>query len=192
MDTDPCTLRLEEKLKKFPLGRIVFITIRCPQQVGPWTKIGKVNDWIRRYSSCYFIVKGVESGTHFHLIAGLKPDHSAIKPVKGIHFHIKDLKKDNPCTVTDPIILDDIRESKYHAQFREQSTILRLKIPHECLAISTMIKKHFALGASRLKRSADRDRKSNAIRSIVLYLLKNLNEPRPDEISVFSDYILKD
>lgn len=178
-----------KKLKAYPLGRILFITIRDPKQSERWCKIGKANDWIRRYSTCYFIVKGTNGGTHFHMLAGIEKNRKPI-PVKGIHFHIVDLKRKQE-TLTIPDI-QEVERGKFIAETIRNKQIIRMEIPFTCLKIAQMIKSYFLKKRNKEKADERKAKKQDDITRIIDYLFTNLNEPRlSDTRDLFLDYILK-
>lgn len=177
-----------KKLKPYSLSRILFITIRDPKQTERWCKIGKINDWIRRYSSCYFIVMGTNGGTHFHLLAGIEKNRTPM-PVKGIHFHMTDLKTKNVLqSFPDP---QDVDRAKFIQETNRNERIIRLEIPYQCVKISSMIKAYFLKKLNREKAEQRKAKKLSDIERIIKYMIYNLNEPRDHEIELFLDYILK-
>lgn len=181
-----------KKLKRYPRSRIVFVTVKDNSQNGVWTRIGKINDWIRRYSSVYFIVKGTNGGTHFHLIAGIKPNANLV-PKKGIHFRIINLSAGVSRLTMDEVA--DARESRERYDIYKNSVFERLTLEEsvECTCIISqivaMIKKHYQLKRQRSKATTRRLKVSDDIDRIILYLLKNLEEPREDALFRYVDYI---
>lgn len=190
LDTDEES-SLIKKLKRFPFSRLAFITIK--DNANKW-KIGKVNDWIKRYSSIYYIVKGTHGGDHYHLIAGMDQNIN-VRPSKGIHFHIKYLN-DETKSVDIPDIEDrkDIDAMKRLAHIDNMTSIIKLQIPHQCVAISNMIMAYFRKVKRDSIRTKTSDMKSRKIVSVLDYLYQNLNEPRSSELyrrDKYLDYILK-
>ncbi len=184
------------KLIKYPRSRIAFITIRCPKQTKPWNKIGKSGDWIRRYSECYYIVRGTAGGDHFHLLAGIRPG-VVMRYKKGIHFNVKCLNGDlSP--LKGPEDWDELRISKektlfYHRQQVEiQMSDLNEKESSLVQAIALMIQKYWRSKYVKAKRiTKQTDIEKNVCR-IIRYMEKNLLEPREDsEIELYRDYMYK-
>lgn len=179
-------------LKAYPKKRILFITIRDNTQKTKWCTIGKVNDWIRRYSRHYWIVRGTKGGIHFHLLAGILPD-KRVKPQKGIHFHIKSL--DHKETLyTD---YEELQQSKDKAVYFRNQTFERLTLDIHISKqihiqqITTMIKHYWRLKTNREQRIIKLTQKEQSIVEVVKYLKKNLLEPRDDDIALYTDYIYK-
>lgn len=73
--------------------RLLFITVRGP---GRWQQIGKINDFLRKISSHYFIVREKNKktdGFHYHALVSQTKD---IKPNwfrKGVHIHVTTVAK---------------------------------------------------------------------------------------------------
>lgn len=165
------------KIKKFPLSRIYFITIRDPKQTPLWCKLGKINDWVRRYSNNYFIVKGTHGGTHFHIIAGVIPNKIP-KPVKGIHFHIQDLTSKKELYPRDEAVEESIRQDTDTAIYLTHMNALLLQVPDECRKISAMVKSYFKKKKAREARTRALTKKERDIENLINYQFKNLEEPR--------------
>ena len=176
MDTIDTTTFVR-KLKTFPLGRILFITVRDPKQSPLWCKLGKVNDWVRRYSNNYFIVKGTHGGIHFHIIAGLIPNRVP-KPVKGIHFHIQDLTSKKEKYPRDDAVEESRRYDNHIAECIVKSMIIRLGVPPQCQELSAMVKSFFRKKKNRETRTRALTRKEQDIENLINYQAKNLEEPR--------------
>lgn len=115
----PSTILLGAKLSTYPLSRLFFITIKDNRD--KW-KIGKVNDWIRKCSKCYYIVKGTKDGTHFHAVVGMEPN-AKIKPQKGIHLNVSTLENDST-TFIFPSVTE--REDERKAIYYRRTTFERL------------------------------------------------------------------
>lgn len=187
---------IKVNLLTYPLSRLYFITIKDNSQL--W-KIGKVNDWIRKYSVNYYIVKGTQCGVHYHLIAGITAGVTPT-PIKSKHFHIKSLANEIKTVPT----RESYQEDKAFA-LNDQRSIVEKYQDYELsqdginalVSITLMLKKHWRKIAdkARLKRTAQRskDLKGSKIDSIMDYLQKNLDEPRPDDPDryQYEDYIFK-
>lgn len=188
------TAEIHRKLLAFPRKSILFITIRDPKQTPVWCKLGKVNDWIRRYSKNYFIVKGTSGGIHFHLIAGIQPDKQP-KPVKGIHFQLSDLTTTNNRYSYDECIAREDRKNKdlsdQITQSRKIKYFLRYPGIEQCYSVADMIRAKFKKAAAKDKRETAKSKKAEHIERIISYLFKNLEEPRDSEDrDLYEDYIL--
>lgn len=178
-------------LSEYPLSRILFITIKDNKQ--KW-KIGKVNDWIRRYSDVYHIVKGTENGEHYHLIAGIKPNKNVV-PVKGIHFHICNLQNSHIMIYPDKQDSEDKRKRLYfrHQQFLTQTVDLLDESQNTIWKIKLMIEKYFRSMKNKQKKERKLSDKEKRICNVKDYLNKNLFEPREDDILYrYVDYIYRD
>lgn len=180
---------------RYPRKRLVFITIKDNSQKTRWVQIGKINDWIRKYSTTYAIVRGTENGTHFHILAGLKDD----KPMrfqKGIHFHVKYLTKktgsftrdDQQWALEGKDMADSIRAKNIiHTQYNltdDQQMALQ--------GICDEIRKINDRKVARASRVKSLTRKEKDIQDVIDYLHKNLNEPREGDTRVYHDYIVRD
>lgn len=192
MTTNGSPLSIPTPFLKYPRKRLLFITVKDNTQKSKWTSIGKINDWIRRYSTTYTIVRGTEGGSHFHMLAGIKPN-SDLKCQKGIHFYIKNLLKDNiPYTREDEQfrreaedhklrILDDRITLTQHQLTLDQQ--LQLSI------ICESVLKHFQKKRNKIKNADSKTKKQEDIQSVLNYLYKNLTEPRENDIENYIDYI---
>lgn len=183
------------KLNSFPLKRLYFITVKDNTKNTKWMLIGKVNDWIKRYSKNYFIVRGTCGGDHYHLIAGLEPDKTPI-PQKGIHFNIQDLttKQEIPYTAEDYTEMREAKDKKEYymsEKFDRLTLLLNYSEKKIITDITTMINKYWMLKNSREKRSKAKTKKESKVLRIVNYLFKNLNEPREHMVRQYTDYIIK-
>ncbi len=183
------------RIVKYPRSRIYFITVRCPKQVKPWNKIGKSNDWIRRYSECYYIVRGTKHGDHFHLLAGVKKG-SKMSAKKGIHFHMTTLSPDTGHT--SPEEWDELRISKekaiYYMQQKFEYQTLNLHAEESALIskIVKMITRYWVSKAAKATRNVKMTEKAQDIHRILTYMEKNLLEPREDsDIDLYRDYMYK-
>lgn len=164
---------LFKTLKNIPKSRIVFITIRDPKQ--KYTMNKSIN-WIKKHTDVLCIVRGLEGGEHYHLIAGLKADDNwTPRCSKGIHFNIQYVNKKNiqPFDMDD---LEDLRRSQYYAEVINNSLIIKYEIPFPCVKISKMIKHYFRLKNARDKALVARTEKQTQICNIINYLEKNLSE----------------
>jgi len=66
-----------------------FITIKDNRKEPKITTVDQVKTWCRRYSDNYAIVRGLENGIHFHILIETTKN---MKPIRGIHFHIQNVK----------------------------------------------------------------------------------------------------
>lgn len=191
--------RFIAKLLTTPLSRVLFVTIRDPNQAsGKWLKLGKINDWIRRYADNYYIVRGTASGSHFHLLAIIKKDARKIKPQKGIHFHIVSMLKN----VVEYDFEDETerRESKEKAIYftRQTFDMLTLDITPEAqdiiISIVTIIKGYWRKKTAKAKRVLSKDKRTANYQRLLAYMDLNLNEPREDGETpeLYKDYINKE
>lgn len=185
-------------LARMPKSRIIFVTIKDNAQGTKWCKLGKASDWLRRYSDIYFIVKGTCGGTHFHAVAGLKPGANPT-PVKGIHFHIKNLSNADAIALTREEV-SEVVESTQKAVYYRRERLERLIYfncdkPTSCLCvvsqIASMITRYWRLKADRFKRKRAKAAKATDLGRIIDYLFKNLDEPRVGSISQYNDYIVR-
>lgn len=161
------------KINKFGLTKLYFITIKDNTQASKWTLIGKVNDWIRRYSTTYMIVRGMEGGKHFHLLAYI-PERPTFRPAKGIHFHITTLgDARTPMTMED---VENIDKSKHFSAVRQLKQVKKLNIPIQCLIMASAITTYFKQLKDRAKRLEHKTKKQTEIQRVVDYLEQNYNE----------------
>lgn len=191
----PNTLRV---FAKYPKSRLIFVTIKDNGQNGRWTKIGKVNDWIRRYSDLYIIVRGMTGGIHFHLLAGLKPNRHP-RPAKGIHFHMKfvDQKEKVPF---DPLEYKEAYERAWyvrHETFMQHPVVelMSCEARQITFQICEGIRTYWSLRAQRAvnnyKAREARSQKQQSILRLLVYCSENLAEPRSQPIREYVDYITK-
>ena len=176
---------------KYPLKRLMFITIKDNTQKSKWTSIGKVNDWIRRYSTTYYIVRGTQGGSHFHLLAGVKPNVT-FRFQKGIHFYVKDLASKSVYSREDAEqaragrdLAEYIRDEKftycaYDLEVEQQNCLKQL---------CAEIRLYFKRKRDKIKRVEYKDSKHKKIQCVLDYLQKNLDEEREDQIDQYKDYI---
>lgn len=182
------------KFSKFPLKRLLFITVRDNTQKSKWIRIGKINDWIRRYSDCYYIVRGTEGGIHFHMLAGIRVG-AILRFPKGIHFCVRLLGKKPQW---DPDLARMDREARDFSTMIREETFEALS--EQCLEpwqqeslqeICNAIHAHFRRQRARTKRAVAKNRKEQEISRVLNYLQKNLDEPREDLVAEYTDYIYK-
>jgi len=183
--------------KNYPLSRIYFITVK--DNADKW-KIGKVNDWIRKYSKCYFIVKGTSGGTHYHMIAGIEPKVN-VRCINHIHFNIQNLSGPRQEFLYDEFAAEDKRKAIHFRRVKFERQVLGLdeESVNIITKISNMILKHFRKKANVLKGTLKQTAKEERVQPVYDYLLKNLDEERfcliTDEISEqryeYKDYIYK-
>lgn len=187
------TQRFVKQLKKFPQKRLIFVTIKDNSQKTKWIKIGKVNDWIRRYSKTYFIVKGTNGGIHFHLIAGIE-SNKTVKPQKGIHFHIRNIGIVKSLLTGEEIVelSTSARQSAYYKSEKFEELTSDVDIECQCIIsqITAMIKSHWHKVSLRSKTKLRKLKVSDNVDRAINYLLKNLEEPREDDdLTKYCDYI---
>lgn len=183
------------KLMKYPLSRLAFITIKDNSQSTRWTQIGKVNDWIRRYSDAYAIVMGTVGGQHFHILAGINKKQK-LTTRKGVHFDIQYLskkKEDFPPDYREIAhnILDQIHVRR---DMLEELFDIDDVPPYQqdiILCITALIKSYYVKKANKQSRDIRQTKKGENIDNILNYLQKNLDEYREDSIRQYTDYITK-
>ncbi len=184
------------KLIKYPRSRICFITIRCPKQVAPWNKIGKSNDWLRRYSDCYYIVRGTNGGDHFHMLAGIKKGVT-MRCKKGIHFNIASLEininhQKGP-EDWEQSRIDEEKAAFYHRQQVEiqmsDLTEAESSVPK---SIALMIQNYWRSKLNKDKRVVKQTALERNVHRVIKYMERNLLEPREDSnIDLYRDYMWK-
>lgn len=172
------------------LKEIYFITIKDNAQSMLWTKLGKINDWCRKFYDHYVIVKGTTGGIHFHILATAKRPKK-IRIPKGIHLHIKTLEDK-----AQGLILHDHIESAQNAEKAQYYAIESLikTIPTQHLKLALFCRTHIMKVSARRKARQARSRKKDkcawAVSQVIKYLNKNLMEPRDDEIHKYDDYVI--
>lgn len=177
-------------LSKSNKTHVKFITIKDNSQKTKWCTIGKVNDWIRRYSTNYYIVRGLEGGIHFHLVA-LLHKHAVLKvTAKGIHFHIQSLNRMETFPMED-VILDQIRLDCHLRDMYREKAIVMLSIPPPCVEISLAIQKYWKSKHAKAKRLQAKLTKCLHVNRIFSYLEKNLMENPPAIIMEYNTHIIK-
>lgn len=187
------TMSLLTTLSKTPRKRIAFITIKDNRPApSKWHTIGKVNDWIRRYSKCYYIVRGMTNGIHFHLIAALDKDVDTLRYQKGIHIHVKTLSTNQIFSREDA---DEIRESRdrreayvaYSTDHQQSDLTTDQQTVLKC--ICDAVRRHFRLKTDKVNRNTALSNKQRDINFVMDYLAKNLEEPRDDDVMEYIDWI---
>lgn len=176
---------------KYPCSRLCFFTVKDNTHSTKWDKIGKVNDWIRRYSDCYIVVKGTNGGTHFHGLAGIKPNHTP-RYQKGIHMHLQYVnqkKEEIPPDFLELAKSADMRTYIISNNFEEQSRNLFPEQQDILRAICKGINKYWSAKRTREKTTVRKTKKENSILRIINYLDVNLQEPRDNDISKYTDYV---
>lgn len=154
------------------LPRLLFITVRGPDR---WQKIGKVNDFIRRKSSNYFIVREKDKrkdGYHFHALVSQEKD---IKPNwfrKGIHVHIK------------PVVSG---KTPHIPECAVEADILKYGTPDPPVGVERVI--HDTLySIARTKRTNHAQTvKNTKLLAILNYMFKEVT----DNHQLYQDYIIK-
>lgn len=182
--------------EKYPKSRVVFITIKdnTADPISKWKKIGKINDWIRRYAEKYAIVRGMNNGIHFHLIAGLKTN-TTLRVQKGIHFDIQYLNKKEP----NPIPSDwneiaqgaDLSEYIIQEKFEFLSYSLAIWQQELLKKLCISVRKYHANKRTKVQNQVRKKQNRTAIDRILNYMIKNLDEPRENNIEKYLDYIIK-
>lgn len=186
--------RMLTAFMRYPQKRLCFFTIKDNTHLTKWDKIGKINDWIRRYSNCYVVVRGMEGGTHFHGLAGIEPNRTP-RFQKGIHMDIRYVN--DPRTVILPDYKEmaqsaDLRNHIIDTKFEEQSGTQLEPAQQECLRmICTAVKAYWNRLKIRRQVAERRTKKEQSILRILGYLEKNLLEPREEELEIYVDYISK-
>lgn len=178
------TISLTKKLLKYPFSRILMITIRDPQQNTKWLGLSKIRSWLKRYSDDHIIVRGLVGGTHFHLLAGIKPKVN-IKPQKGIHFHIVALNEKAPAITFDTPeeTQDRLKVIHYrHLRYEDLTRNVHVQRQEHISSIAAMIKAYWKKKTGRIKREQAKSKKELNIVRIINYLQKNLDENESHEL----------
>jgi len=184
--------KLHLLLSKSNKSQVTFVTIKDNSQKSKWCTIGKVNDWIRRYSTNYYIVRGLEGGIHFHLVA-LLHKHAVLKvTAKGVHFNIQTLNKSHPLRlIPSDNELDDIRKGKYYQELRHERIVINNDIPKPCLEIAKLVAKYWKSKYSKAERLEAKLTKHLHLDRIFSYLDKNLMENPTEVLKEYNTHILK-
>lgn len=155
-------------------------------------RIGKVNDWIRRYSTKYVIVKGTTGGVHFHLLAGLKPNIN-LTTRKGIHFDIKYLDKVERIAFDAAEHYNSVQHAAVIREERLEDLALDLTAQQIALLqqVTESIRQYWSRKRQNRKAKEARTKKIGSIERVLRYLQKNLDEPRDDDSREYNDYIIK-
>lgn len=165
----------------------VFITIKDNTQQTRWTRIGKVNDWIRKFSTCYYIVRGTKGGDHFHCYASIDKGKQ-LRYQKGIHMDVRPLskKQEMPMTKDELIELADNKALSEHIQAK---IVARIGKP-ECCAVAALVRAYWDRKRARGKRLARKLTHEANHDRVVAYMAKNLCEPREGGRHQYRDYIV--
>lgn len=181
------------KLSKFPQKRILFFTVKDNTHSTKWDTIGKINDWIRRYSDLYIIVRGMEDGVHFHGLAGIKINNTP-KCQKGIHMCLKTIND----TKKADIDYIELKKGKEKALFftneRVEDLTADVLTPNQqdCLRVIVLaIRRYWHNKQVKVATTLRNTKKIDSIRRIISYLEKNLAEPREEDVEQYVDYIFK-
>lgn len=196
------TLFNPKAFKSYPRSRLFFITIKdnSNNSQSKWKSIGKINDWIRKYSTTYLIVKGTNGGPHFHLLAGTKLSEPNFRCQKGIHFHIKNLSLTKPSSYSFEDAFESFQSKKFSESIQDSiadrhQRALTQDQRHCLLLICYAIRDRFHKQKRRIRDKAARvlslDKKTKSIISVLDYLHQNLLEPRSHSPYVYEDYISK-
>ncbi len=179
--------------KDFPTSRLYFVTIKDNTHLTRWDKMGKINDWCRRYSKAYLIVKGTHGGTHHHLLIGVTIGFTEFKFPKGIHFHVS-------CLLHKPDILPDYNDlvlsKRKKEHFTKENFNNLVLFEHDetiniITKINLMIKKYWRLKKGKEDRKIRMTNHEKQVLRCLLYLQKNLDEPREEEeLEKYIDYLL--
>lgn len=179
-------IRLLDALAKTSNQNIAFITVKDNAQSVLWTKLGKVNDWIRKYSKHYWIVRGTQGGTHFHILAII---HKPIVCIRKIHFHCVMFRSKNAMFSMDSEEALDRRICKQKKEHYGKLTRQRL-MPVDAHIVTRkivmMIIRHFHKKVRTRKVTA----REAELCVILKYMDKNLAEPRPNKLERYIDYNL--
>lgn len=167
-----------QKLQTYPYKRLAFITIKDNTQKTKWCEISKVRTWMRRYSDHYIIIRGQKGGTHFHILAGIKPN-ARIKPQKGIHFHIKYLNDEiKEFFLEDAADREAIRKCEYYRQekFDEMTSEIHIDCKEIIYQLNAMIKLYWKTKKRKNLLRKKKDQKARKILQVIRYLQQNLEE----------------
>lgn len=196
--TDLETEEIYSLVAKYPACRTLFITIRDPKQA-TWAKLGKCNDWIRRYSKNYWIVRGTKGGSHFHILAFIDEGKTP-KPQKSIHFDIKmvgiNTKQFSVPTREEYVEKKQTEEKiiyfKYQ-KFEELTSELTVKQQNILLQIILSVKKYFKQKLNRKHRVKKLKGKKGEAARILNYMENNLHEEREDgdDPEMYIDFLCK-
>lgn len=159
--------------------RLHFITIN-PNKGSVGTlrvnKIGKWSDYLRRFSSNYFIVREQKNNIHFHILASLDTE---LKFIKGIHFNVR--------PVSDKSKYVDPSES-YVAEAERlggmiEAGVLTTGEADTLLDAFVAKQKQEQRDAQRRNKSFLQDRKDNKLFNIFKYMCKE------DPCNIYEDYV---
>lgn len=173
--------------------RIYFITIKDNSKNNTkWKSIGKINDWIRKYSPLYYVVRGTQGGSHFHLLAVIE-DIKKVRYQKGIHFDVKSLTKEQV-----GIDFRELAEGKAKSEHYIEQNYIKITIElssekeKHISTICEMIKRYFRLKKEKANRLKNKSKKQCEIDRIISYMMKNLQEPREGNIREYTDWIIRE
>lgn len=170
---------------KIPYRKIYFITIKDNSRK-KFQKMDQVKTWVRRYSDLYCIVRGLENGIHFHIL--MSTDSKKILPVKGVHFHIENVKsgavnlyKPNEICIheTPPHTDMIIRLARYGANNIVELMAINRMILHYHRDKEIKEKRN---EMAKIYRRRSLDRKYMTIARIYDYIIKNKNENSVDDL----------
>lgn len=188
---NPMLHLLLKKLNRVSPAKLNFITVRDNTSNGKWTKIGKVNDWIRRFSDNYYIVRGTKGGSHYHAICEMKKGKS-IRYQKGIHINVRPVTDAKPMNWTRPTLCE-VMETQHGRDMRDhilETNVMKYSTPISHV-IAQMIQKYWKKKRNRAKREKKKLILTESLRNIIKYMDKNLLEPRPEELREYYDYIIR-
>lgn len=175
-----------DAIKDKPKTKIYFITIKDNSQGPKWTRLGKAIDWIRRKTSLYYIVRGMEGGIHFHILAYVPSGNFTIP--RGIHLNIRPLDKTTKLTMSD---IEDIDKAEYYRSKQKDRMVLKYRIPIECTTCANMIARYWRLKKAKEDRSSKKQRKNDNIGRIIDYMDRNHRENAPDDVAEYTTYSVK-
>lgn len=196
MTEGPVIRPLEESVERFKVAvraaavtSVFFVTVKDNRKDTRWSKIGKVSDWMRKYSDTYYLVRGVSGGIHFHAVCVLKQG-CVIRYQKGIHMNVRPLS-DRKCDLTREEV-EEMKIGKEKCEHFRELRIMRIGDPN-CAIIASMIRKYWESKKARGGRIRRKLVKNDSIERMVMYLEKNLDEgPRPvGKSGQYVDWMLK-
>lgn len=155
-------------LKKYPYKRLRFVTIKDNKQ--EFVKLGKVLDYLRRFSEKIWLVSSPVGGIHFHALIVLKEGRKTSFK-KGIHTRFDTIGEKN--SSWDPEMLQ--QKEEYARELAEEETLKTgSEASGEAVYNAVMAPPSKELQAAR--RKVAKDKKQSHIERVVSYLNKNANE----------------
>lgn len=175
-------------IKKKPKTKLYFITIKDNSQGPRWTRLGKVIDWIRRKTSIYFIVRGMEGGIHFHILAYI--DSGNFTFPRGIHVKVLPVDKSSKAKLTLSEI-EDVDKAAYYRSKQKDRMVLKYRIPIECTTCANMIARYWRLREAKANRILKKKSKEDSIDRIISYMEQNHRENAPETIAEYTTFAIK-